>query len=293
MNQGTILAIASFAIWGMFPLYWNLFSSFDSMVVLAVRIILSFLSLGIILSLLNKWQGVKRLLASPKDRKAVFLSATLISINWFVFIYGIAEQRVLETSLGYFMGPIFNVLIGTLCLGEKLRGRQKLSLALVFAAVLLLATTQTEFPWIAISLATSFSFYGFIHKQVKLPSLEGLTIETLLATPVCIGLLFYFSRETMMILDQPSLALTLSLGGIITIIPLLLFNMAAQKIPFTSLGMIQYLTPTCHFLIANFVFHEPLNTMKLVSFILIWTALFFYSMENIIHARRLHKLATT
>ncbi len=226
----------------------------------------------------------------------LILSAILISSNWLLYIYAVSIGKVLEASLGYFLNPLINVLFGWLILKEEIRKTQWPAIILAIVSIILLGfqTDFSHFPWIAIVLSLTFAFYGIIRKVTHVGSLEGLTFETcFIIGPVLIYWLFQDSTPMTIFEVLPSWKLiVLSLAGLITCIPLILFAYSARRLKLQTLGFIQYLSPTLKFICGLFIFGEPLSSEKLQTFILIWTALVWYTSESFINVKRQKKVST-
>ncbi|CAN5289009.1 EamA family transporter RarD [soil metagenome] len=291
-SRGVALGVAAWAMWGFFPLYWPLLEPAGAVEILAHRIFWSMLvMLGVVLLLRRG-----RLRATVADRRTLLLlvlAAALISTNWGVYIYGVNSDHVVETSLGYFINPLVSVLIGVLVLGERLRRLQWVALAIAGTAVLALTVQYGRPPWIALALAVSFGCYGLVKKTADTGAVESLVIETLVVAPVALGYLTVLTLQgTSTFAEHGSGHVLLLIGtGVITVIPLLCFNGAATRIPLSTLGLLQYLTPTVQFVLGLVVFGEPMPTMRWVGFGLIWIALVIFTAESLRHRRQTRLLA--
>jgi chloramphenicol-sensitive protein RarD len=212
----------------------------------------------------------------------------LIAVNWFVYIYGVVNRQVVQTSLGYFINPLINVLLGMVFFHERLRGLQWLAVALAAAGVLSLTVAAGQLPWIALTLGLSFGLYGLIRKTIPTDGLVALSVESLVLLPLALGYLAVLQVKGLghfATVDRAT-DLLLALVGVITVVPLLCFGQAARKLPLSTLGFIQYLSPTCQFLLAVLVLGEELDAVKLVSFCFIWLGLVLFSTDTLLQLRQ-------
>ncbi|WP_202077662.1 EamA family transporter RarD [Caldalkalibacillus salinus] len=280
---GTWYGILAYILWGILPIYWKLLEHVPAGEVLSHRIVWSLVFMIVVLILMKKWGTfVKDLKEIFKQKKLVLgtlLASILISINWFTYIYAVNTDRIIETSLGYYINPLISVLLGVLVLKEKLSFWQMISCILALIGVLYLTIQFGSFPWMAFCLAISFGLYGLVKKMVNLGAMTGLTIETFMVTPVALGyIVFLAGGETQhFVLSDTQTVWLLAAGGAATAIPLLCFASGARRVPLSLLGFLQYIAPTLHLTIGVFMYHEPFTQVHLVSFILIWTALFIFS----------------
>jgi chloramphenicol-sensitive protein RarD len=230
----------------------------------------------------KKWSGIRAALATPRLVMTLMLTASLIGINWLVYIYAVVSGHVLEGSLGYYLNPLVNVLLGVVLLKERLSLFQKLAVGLAAIGVAILAAGAGSALWISLTLAASFASYGYFRKVAPVDALEGLAIETILLSPLAIVYLFWIQQigESGFLQDRTT-DILLILGGAITAVPLLLFTAAARRLPYSTLGFLQYVAPSLQFLLAVLVFGEPLTAAHLVCFGLIWTALVIFIVEGI------------
>ena len=280
-RTGALFALGAFAIWSGFPLYFKLVAAIPASEVLGHRILWSLLFVALLLGLRGHWRGVREALTTPSLRRRLALSALLISVNWLVFIWAIANDHVLDASLGYFINPLVNVVLGVLLLGERLRRLQWLAVTLALAGVANLVWQHGSLPWIALTLAFSFGSYGLVRKQTSTDALSALFVETLLLVPLALGYLAFldlaghghFLRGPFV--DDGLLLL----AGVLTALPLLLFGGAARRLRLSTLGLLQYTVPTGHFLLAVFAFGEPFTAVHAVTFGVIWLALALYTID--------------
>jgi chloramphenicol-sensitive protein RarD len=282
-RSGLIAAIAAFGTWGVIPGYWKLFITVSASEILAHRFVWTTGFLVGLLSWQRRWPELREALRS---RRALFYclgSGLAISVNWFCFIWAVNIGRVLETSLGYFMTPLMNVLLGATFLREKLTRLQFLSVLLALAGVLNLTFGYGRFPWLALTLCVSFGLYGLLRKKSGVRPIPGLFLETTLLTPIAAAYLVYLQRGGNAALNSAnwSMVLLLISTGVVTGLPLVWFGHAARHLRLTTLGFLQYLAPTCSFFLGVFVFHEPFTRAHLVTFTFIWIAVALFTSEAI------------
>ena len=289
--KGLIFAILSYIAWGVFPLYWKLLQIVPSEQILAHRVIWSLLFLAIAILLMRK-TPLLTYLRNPKIVGTLIVTSILIGLNWGVYIYAVNHGHIVESSLGYYINPIISVILGTLFLKERLNQLQMIAVFFAVAGVVWLTVHLGRLPWISLALAFSFSFYGFLRKKVNLESLPGLLIETMILAPFALWYLWHVDQnQTGVFLNHSQLIdFLLILGGIITAIPLFLFGMAATRIPLSTLGFVQYLSPTIQLVIALFVYKETFSPAYLISFCLVWIGLTIYTFSLIQTIREKKKL---
>lgn len=287
---GQIYAVCAFLIWGAIaPIYFKQVADVNPLEVLMHRVIWSFVILIPLLFLNNQIKILKDLLKDSQKLKFLFLSTIFVSLNWIIFIWAVANGKIMETALGYYINPLVNVLLGFLFFSERMTKSQNIAIFIAFLAVVYQIITLGEIPIISLVLAFSFAFYGMIRKKINVGSLVGLFVETLMLMPFALVFLYYIiSNNSISFLNDSSyVSLMLSLGGVITIVPLLLFNGAATRMKLTTLGFFQYIGPTCAFFLAVFVYDEELSINKMISFILIWIALLIFSSDSILRRKKL------
>lgn len=285
MRKGIIAGLGAFVLWGVFPLYWKLLKSVPVYEILSHRIIWSLLFLIVIVFVINSREWIRNIVSDRKNLIIYILSSVTIGINWFVFIWAVNSNYILEASLGYFLNPLINVLLGVVLLKEKLRFCQKCAVIIAAVAVLYLTIGYGSFPFIAIILAFSFAFYGYLKKIGNLNSVQSLTFETsVLFIPAIAYLIFIELNGTGAFLHSGTLITSLlALGGPVTTIPLLLFVAAARRLPLSTVGILQYIAPITQFLIGAFIYGEEVPVSRLIGFILIWIALILYTAESVIY----------
>ena len=277
-QQGLIYALFAYGIWGLFPLFFKQVSDLPPLEVLAHRVIWASMFTALILTLIRGWKNSVPHLKNPRIWLTLGLSAILIAVNWGVFIYAVTDGQVLASSLGYFLTPIINVLLGTLVLGEKQDKFRKIAMVLAGTGVLWQIIALGELPWISLVLACSFGVYGLIRKQAPVDTLSGLLIETLVLCPVALIYWFWLVDSGQdHFMSSGSDAGRMIAMGVLTSLPLLAFAAAAQRLSLTVIGFLTYLAPTGHFLLAVFLYEEPFGIHQLISFALIWCALLVFS----------------
>ena len=286
MNRGIWYGIGAYAAWGLFPLYFKLTSAVPAMEVLSHRVIWSFLALAMAALAARSLHSLR---VSGRVFALYAAAATLIGVNWFVYVWAVAAGFVVETSLGYFITPFVNVLLGVLVFGERLRGGQWVAVALAAAGVGYLAVTiYGALPWISIVLALSFGTYGLVKKKVLLPPLQGLTLETGILFLPALG--YALALETAgrgQFAHSSAAGDALLVGaGLITIGPLLLFAAAVQRVPLSVIGILQYIAPTIQFLLGVLLYREPFSRPQLVGFALVWAALAVFTGEGLLAHRQ-------
>lgn len=271
---GIAYASAAYLVWGLFPLYFALLHGVPPAEVLGHRIIWSLAVVVLLLAWQRNFGWLPGALRNGRVLRSFAASAALISLNWFVYIWAVTHQRVVDASLGYFITPLANVLTGTLLLHERLRPLQWLAVALAGLGVLWLTVVAGTLPWIGLVLAATFSTYGLLRKTAPLGALQGLTIETLLLAPLALSGLGWATLQggTVFLQAPPSQQMLLVAAGPLTATPLLLFAAGARRIPLSVLGMLQYLGPSVQLALGLWVFHEPFGAGRLAGFLLIWTA---------------------
>lgn len=285
---GAACALGAFLMWGVLPIYFKAIAEASPLEIVAHRVVWSALLLLGVVALRQRWAVLRGALAERRTRRLLLASTLLISSNWLIFVWAITSGRVLESSLGYYINPLMNVLLGLLVLRERLSRVQGVAVLLAAGGVANLALQSPVFPWVALSLAGTFSLYGLVRKTMALGSLDGLFVETnLLLLPALLFLLIQVGGgESAFLAGNARLDLLLVLNGLFTTLPLLLFASAARRLDYATVGLFQYIVPTSHFLLAVFVFGERFTEAHLVTFALIWAALALYSGEVARAARR-------
>ncbi len=281
MNKGILNGIVAYALWGFFPIYWKLLHDVPAPQLLGHRIGWSFLLLVAVILITGQWNDF-RSAVNARVLRIYFIAAILIGINWLLYVWAVNADFIVETSLGYFINPLLSVLMGVLFLRERLRAAQWIPVILAAIGVAYLTVAYGRLPWIALSLAFSFGFYGLAKKLAPLGSLFGLTLETgILFLPAVIYLGWAEANGSAAFLHTGTTPDLLMIGaGVVTTIPLLLFASAAKQIPLSMIGILQYLAPTIQFLIGVFVYDEPFDQSRLIGFSIVWLALIVFWVEN-------------
>lgn len=289
MNKGILAGIGAYTLWGLFPIYWRLLEQDPAIEILAHRMVWSLVFVAGILTLQKEWRWLGEVLRNRRTVAIYTLAAILLSLNWYTYIWAVNAGYVVEASLGYFINPLVNFLLGVIFLGEKLRGGQVAAVILAGLGVVYLTVNYGSLPWISLVLAFTFGMYGLIKKTAPLESMHGFSLETLVLFLPALAYLFYRNASGIGAFVHQGLLVTmlLILAGPVTSIPLLMFGYAARRIPLSMLGFIQYITPTLQFLLGVFVYFEPFPKARLVGFGIIWLALLVYSLEGVIFNRKL------
>ena len=288
MNRGIIYGVAAYGIWGFFPVFWKLLVHVSPLELIYHRIIWSFLMLLAIIFFLRRWTSFREQAFTLKRIGIYTVSALLVGVNWLLYVWAVNSGHIVECSLGYFINPLVSVLLGVIFLRERLRLLQWVSIGFAFAGVLFLSVLYGSLPWIALSLAISFGLYGFIKKTAPLDSLNGLTLET--------GVLFLPVLVLLCVSELDGRAAFMNMGigtdiliiltGLVTTVPLLLFSAAAQRIPLSLLGILQYMTPTIQFFLGVFIYKEAFCGMQFIGYAIIWAGLLIFMADAIASSRR-------
>jgi chloramphenicol-sensitive protein RarD len=278
-----LYAAIAYAIWGLFPLYFKALQEIPASEILLHRMLWSLAFLLVVLAWRRQWSWLSDVLRQPRVLAGFAASAVLLSCNWFIYIWAVNGGHVLDASLGYFINPLVNVLLGFVVLQERLRPGQWAAVALAAGGVAWLTVQGGDLPWVALLLAGTFGAYGLLRKTAALGALEGLALETLLLFPLACGYLAYLTlnHQNHFLAASASSQWLLAAAGPLTAIPLLLFAAGARRIPLSLLGLMQYIGPTLQLMLGVWLYNEPLGGARLVGFILIWTALLVYSAEGL------------
>ena len=284
MNRKTHLAgigfgLLAYGIWGFFPLYFRQLSHISPMDVLSNRAVWSCVFVGILLTLRQRWGNVLAVFKTPRQFAMLAFAALLVASNWLMFLWAVTHQQVVASSLGYFLTPLVNVLLGLLVLKERLNKLEWISVGFAVAAIINEVIALGSLPWVSLFLAATFGTYGLVRKQVPVDALSGLWLETLSMLPICgIYAIWQFQSGHMVFAAHETSTAALLVGaGILTAVPLMAFAAATQRLDLATVGMLMYINPTMQFITAIWIFGEPLQTARLVSFGLIWIGLFFFS----------------
>ncbi len=290
-RDGFLLGFAAYAMWGAFPLYWPLLKPAGAVELLAHRVAWSAVMMVVLAVALRKVSGIRHIVTTPRLIGLLLAASAVISVNWGVYIWSVNNEHVVEASLGYFINPLVTVLMGVLVLGERLRPLQWAAVAVAGLAVLGLTLAEGSAPYIALALAFSFGTYGLLRKKADVGAVEGLTVETVLLSPIAVGWIAWLqaSGDGHATVDLPWHLVLLSTAGLVTALPLLCFGGATTRIPLTTLGLLQYVAPTLQFLLGITVGHEPMSASRWVGFAVIWAALIVFSLDSV-RSRRQSRL---
>ena len=293
-NLGFIYALAAYTWWGFIPIFWKQLDHLGSAEIVMHRMVWSCGLVFALIVIMREWGEFKRLFSQPTVLLRLFIASALVSINWGVFIWAVNNGHMVETSLGYFINPLISVLFGVLFFAESLRKGQIFALSIAFIGVLYLVIAFGSFPWISLTLAITFALYSVAKKSISVPATHGMAIETLFFVLPALGYLIYIeSNGTGQFLDTNFNTGMLILGGLFTLVPLLLFAAAAKKVTMTVLGMTQYIGPSLQLLIGVFVYNEPFGSQRMIAFGLIWLALAVYSVDQIFYQKKVRRARKT
>ena len=282
MNKGVLYGIGAYMLWGFFPIYWKFLHDVPALQVIGHRIGWSFILLIVYVALTKQWNDFRSVAFKPKTIGIYAIASVLLSFNWLIYVWGVNAGFILETSLGYFINPLLSVLLGVIFLRERLRPMQWIPVRLAALGVAYLTFAYGRLPWIALSLAFTFGFYGFVKKLSPLGSLYGLTLETGIVFPVALLYIMFvgFTGSGAFLGSGLKIDLFLIGAGAVTTIPLLMFASAAKQIPLTIVGLLQYIAPTLQFLIGVFVYKEVFDLAHFIGFAIVWVALIVFALES-------------
>ena len=285
-RKGLLFAVAAYGIWGVAPIYFVWVGFAAPLEILMHRVLWSVPVLVLLITVTGQWTAARAL--SRREVALLFVTALCLSANWLTFIWAIQAQRIADASLGYFINPLINILLGWVFLQERLRPLQWFAVAIALLGVGIELGVRQTMPWLGLTLALTFGFYALLRKQVSVPAAIGLWVETMLMLPIALLCLFWLlAQDGMRAAGQ---IMQLALGGVITVVPLVCFAAAALRLPLSTLGFVQYLAPSCALLLAVVVFNESVPQMRWVTFGFIWTALVVVTVENIFNLRKQRRL---
>ena len=293
MFYGILCTFAAYVLWGLFPFYFHALADIGALEILSHRVVWSLLVIRLVILFMRRTAWLKTALQTPKIMLIFTASALLVGANWGTYVYAIVTDRTIEASLGYFINPLVSILLSAVFLREKLRWAQKIAVGLAAAGVLWITWVKGVPPFLGLALAFTFGVYGLIRKVAPLGSVEGLTLESLILTPLALGWLCYLgSTGELAFFEVPlSTELLLVAAGPITAIPLLLFASGVRSIPYSTSAIIQYVSPSMVFLIGVFAFSEPFTIEMLIGFLFIWSAVALFLGETVLVQRRLRLAA--
>ncbi|TBL80405.1 EamA family transporter RarD [Paenibacillus thalictri] len=291
MPLGIVYALLAYVAWGLLPLYWKLFASMESMDILAFRVLWSFIFVVIVIGVTRRWKEVRQVFSNRQTTWAIVAGSLLISSNWLLFIWAVNHGQVVETSLGYYMNPLLNVVIAVVFLKEKLNRGQWTAIGLALIGVIVLTVSHGSLPWISLSLALTFALYSVVKKKIKADAMPGLAGETAIVLPIAVIYLL-FSQS-----GEQSAAATLNvfqwvmliLSGAATAMPLYWFALAAKRLPLTIVGLVQYVAPSISLMLGVLVFKETFTTVHAVSFAMIWLALVIFTWSSLVRQSKMQQ----
>ncbi|WP_404342617.1 EamA family transporter RarD [Pseudoalteromonas mariniglutinosa] len=287
-RKGVILACLAFFMWGLAPIYFKLLQEISAFEILMHRVIWSVLFLVLIITARQHWHRLSAVIKQPKLIVMLIVTATLLGFNWGLFIWAVNNNHMLDASLGYYINPLLNVLLGMLFLGERLRKWQGVAVALALAGVVLQLISFGSFPVVAFSLAGSFAIYGLLRKKLPIESLPGLLLEALILLPV--ALIFWWfmtpSASSDLTLNDWYSNILLISAGVVTTLPLLCFTGAAKRLPYSTLGFFQYIGPSLMFILAVSFYDEVFDAERIITFVCIWSALALFSWDSLRQSKK-------
>ncbi|MFH8711651.1 EamA family transporter RarD [Streptomyces zaomyceticus] len=287
-RAGLLYGIGAYGMWGLVPLFWPLLKPAGAIEILAHRMVWSLACVGLALLALRRWGWIRELLRSPRKLGLITVAATVITVNWGLYIWSVNTGHVVEASLGYFINPLVTIALGVLVLQERLRPAQWAAVGIGFTAVLVLAIGYGQPPWISLTLAFSFALYGLVKKKVNIGGLESLAAETAVQFLPALGYLVWLGTQDSLAFGSHGAGHTalLAATGIVTAVPLVCFGAAAIRVPLSTLGLLQYLAPTFQFLLGILYFHEAMPPERWAGFALVWLALTILTWDALRTARR-------
>ncbi|WP_428635021.1 EamA family transporter RarD [Sedimenticola sp.] len=288
VRTGLVYGLLAFGMWGVGPVYFKAVASVTPLEVLAHRIIWSVVLLLLFISWRRQWSRLWALMSDPRRLGGLLITALLVAANWLTFINAVSQGEIVAASLGYFIIPLFSVLLGVVFFSERLRLWQMVAILLALCGVANEVVTVGRLPIIALTLAVTFGLYGLVRKKLAVDPLLGLTVETLLLAPLALGYLAWLGYQGSLHFahDSPLLDLLLALGGVVTTLPLVCFAAAANRLPLTTIGVLHYLAPSITFLLAVSVYNEPFGSHRLITFAFIWLALAVFSGDGWLYQRK-------
>jgi chloramphenicol-sensitive protein RarD len=292
-RRGFLYGVAAYGLWGIFPLYWPLLEPAGALEILAHRVLWSLVTVSIVVVVLRRTGAVRAVLADRRARLLLMGASAVISLNWFGYIWGVNNGRVVETSLGYFINPLVTVLMGVLILGERLRQRQWIAVGLASVAVVVLTVDYGRPPWVALLLAFSFGTYGLAKKQAGVDAVESMAVETLFIGPFAAAYIAWLFWQGTGDFGHHGAAHAwlMTTAGIVTVIPLLCFGAAAIRVTMVTIGLLQYIAPILQFLIGVLWYGEAMPASRWIGFTLVWIALMVFTVDAVHHRRRQLKLS--
>ena len=284
---GLLCGLFAYAAWGVLPIYFKALDGVSAVLIVAHRVVWSLVALAVLVSVMKGWGAVRAALRNRRALVTLTVTAGLIAVNWLLYVYAINSGHILAGSLGYYLNPLANILLGRFFLSESLSKRQWTAVAIAGAGVAVLAAGALETLWISLTLCFSFATYGLLRKQVAVDSLSGLTVETVMLTPIALAYLWFEADRGVAVFGATDAHLILLLAaGVISTTPLLLFTEAARRLAYSTVGMLQFIAPTVQFLLAVLVYGEAVTTAHAIAFAAIWTAVALYMSAMVGQAAR-------
>jgi len=282
-SRGFMMAMGAYGLWAILPFYLKALSHLPALEIVAHRVIWSVPVAAILLLFIGQFRTILDALRKPRMLAMAALTAALITVNWSVYVWAVAHDQIIGAALGYYINPLFNVVLGGLFLGERLTKVQYVAVGFAFAAVLVLTLNAGGLPWVSLVLPLTFGLYGFFRKSLPMPPLQGFTLEVVILSIPALGYVFWLmaNGQDHFFSGTMSNVSLLLLAGPFTAIPLILYAGGAKLLRYTTLGLMQYLTPTLLFIFAIFIFREPFSNAQLVAFVLIWTGLIIYTWSSL------------
>jgi chloramphenicol-sensitive protein RarD len=291
-KQGLLFAFAAYIMWGVAPIYFKALVGIDAVDILLHRVIWSFTFILLMILDIKGSSKLKKLFKQPKKLGLLAFTSIIIAFNWLLFIWAVNNNHMLDASLGYYINPLLNVVLGTLFLGERLRKLQWVAVLIAFSAVMMEIISFGSIPWISLALASSFGIYGLMRKKINIDAISGLFVETLFLLPFALIYVFVIDSSSLSLLTSDwQLTILIISAGIVTTLPLLAFAAAAIRIPLSTLGFIQYIGPSLMLLLAVFFYDEPFAVEKAFTFALIWFALIVYTFDSVRNGLKKRKIA--
>lgn len=280
-RQGVVYGLLAYGLWGLVPLYFKQLTSISASEILMHRMIWCALFLAVVVTAARRWADVGRVFRTPKLLGLLTISAALIACNWLLYIRSVEIGQIVQASLGYFLTPLLSVLIGLLVLGEHMRPLQWIAVAVAAVGCAILIAVKGELPYLGLALAVTFSLYSLARKKTPVDGLLGLTIETLVLSPIAVVFLVLWQQQGTLTFGggDARLDLLIAASGLVTAFPLLAFGQAARRLPLSSLGFLQFLSPTIQFLIAVIVFGEEFDHWRAISFAIIWVGVILFLID--------------
>lgn len=290
-KQGLLFALGAFLIWGLTPIFFKWVKHVGVYEIIAHRISWMCLILCVMMLVTRRTADLKPYIRDKRMVGMMFITALLVSTNWLTFTWAVTHDRVLDTSMGYFINPLVNVFLGMLFLRERLRPGQAISVVLAFCGVAYMVIQHGTLPWVSLALPFSFGMYGLLRKKIPIDAFNGLLMESLTILPFALGYMMYLAtQEQLVFMQEGSNTKTLLMCcGLISVVPLILFTAGVRRVPYSTIGILQYIGPSMTFFLSIFLFKEDLDQVQLVAFLFIWTSLIIFVTEGILYTRRMAK----